>query len=169
MVLRMSKIVMVLAMALFASLVAFGNITDYWTNFAFVHHVFLMDTTFPGNGIMYRAITAPWVHHAGYMVIIALEASTAVLCWIGGIRLWKSRRMPPAAFQRAKSVAIAGLTVGFLTWQVSFMSIGGEWFGMWMSKEWNGVTDAFQFFVTILMVLIYLTLQNDNLADSGTI
>jgi hypothetical protein len=35
------------------------------------------------------------------------------------------------------------------------MSIGGEWFGMWMSEKWNGVPDAFRFFVTILMVLIY--------------
>jgi predicted small integral membrane protein len=38
---------------------------------------------------------------------------------------------------------IAGLTVGFLTWQVGFMSVGGEWFGMGMSETWNGVTDAF--------------------------
>lgn len=51
MMIRLSKIAMVLAMALFASLVSFGNITDYETNFAFVHHVFLMDTTFPGNSI----------------------------------------------------------------------------------------------------------------------
>ena len=49
-----------------------------------------------------------------------------------------------------------GLTLGFLTWQVGFMSIGGEWFGMWMSKQWNGVPDAFRFFVTIILVLIYL-------------
>ena len=36
-----------------------GNITDYASNFAFVQHVFMMDTTTPGNGIMYRAIASP--------------------------------------------------------------------------------------------------------------
>nr|WP_057928728.1 DUF2165 domain-containing protein [Burkholderia ambifaria] len=166
MMIRLSKAAMVIAMALFASLVAFGNLTDYATNFAFVHHVFLMDTTFPGNGIMYRAIMTPWIHHAGYLSIIAMETLTAVLCWIGGIRLLRARRADDAAFRAAKSCAIAGLTLGFLTWQVGFMSVGGEWFGMWMSKQWNGVPDAFRFFITLLLVLVYLTMQNDGIDEN---
>nr|WP_279512547.1 DUF2165 family protein [Burkholderia pyrrocinia] len=32
----------------------------------------------------------------------------------------------------------------------------GEWFGMWMSKQWNGVPDAFRFFITLLLVLVCL-------------
>ena len=91
MIIRLSKAAMVLAMAFFATLVAFGNITDYATNFAFVHHVFLMDTTFPGNGIMYRSIQQEWIHHAGYIGIITLEGSTAILCWIGGFKLLATR------------------------------------------------------------------------------
>lgn len=163
MMIRLSKSAMVLAMAFFASLVAFGNITDYATNFAFVHHVFLMDTTFSGNGIMYRAIQSEWVHHAGYIGIIALEALTAVLCWVGGVKLLKARGASDAVFRASKSWAIAGLTLGFLTWQVAFMSVGGEWFGMWMSKQWNGVPDAFRFFITLLLVLVYLTMNNDGM------
>lgn len=166
MLIRLSKSAMVLAMAFFASLVAFGNITDYATNFAFVHHVFLMDTTFPDNGIMYRAIHQEWVHHAGYIGIIVLETLTAILCWIGGVKLLKARHAPSKAFRTAKNWGIAGLTLGFLTWQVAFMSVGGEWFGMWMSKQWNGVPDAFRFFITLLMVLIYLTMDNDSLTES---
>lgn len=162
---RLSKAAMVLAMAFFASLVAFGNITDYATNFAFVHHVFLMDTTFPGNGIMYRAIQQEWVHHVGYIGIIALETTTAVLCWVGGFKLLQARNFSPAAFRAAKRWSIAGLTLGFLTWQVAFMSVGGEWFGMWMSKQWNGVPDAFRFFITLLLVLIYVSLDNDAPAE----
>ena len=56
MTIRLSKSFTVLAIAFFASLVAFGNITDYGSNFAFVHHVFLMDTIFPESSIKYRAI-----------------------------------------------------------------------------------------------------------------
>ena len=41
------------------------------------------------------------------------------------------------------------------------MSVGGEWFGMWMSSQWNGVPDAFRFFMTILGVLIYLVHRDD--------
>ncbi|HEJ9097677.1 TPA: DUF2165 family protein [Serratia odorifera] len=163
MIIRLSKALLVCAIALFASLVAFGNITDYGSNFAFVHHVLMMDTLFPDATIRYRAIDTPWMHHAGYIGIIALETLTALLCWIGGVRLLRALRLPAAAFNHRKAWAVAGLTLGFLTWQVGFMSIGGEWFGMWMSKQWNGVPDAFRFFVTILLVLIYLVQRDDEL------
>lgn len=165
---RLSKAFMVLAMAFFASLVAFNNLTDYGTNFAFVHHVFLMDTTFADNQLMYRAIETPWVHHAGYVGIIALESATALLCWFGGFRLLRALNADNAGFRAAKRWAVAGLTLGFLTWQVAFMSVGGEWFGMWMSEQWNGVPDAFRFFITLLVVLIYLTLPNDGVEPSRT-
>lgn len=160
MLLRFSKILLIWAIALFATLVAFGNITDYQTNFAFVHHVFLMDTLPPDSSILWRSIHKVWLHHVGYIFIIALETCTAILCWIGGFRLLCNRHQPAAVFNRQKNIAIAGLTLGFLTWHVAFMSVGGEWFGMWMSK-WNGVPDAFRFFITILMVLIYL-IQKDS-------
>ena len=162
-VIRAAKIAMVAAIALFATLVAFGNLTDYGTNLAFVQHVLAMDSIFPGSRITYRAITSPALQHIGYAIIIAAESLTAVLCWIGGARLLKARNAAPGAFRAAKNWAIGGLTLGFLTWQVAFMSVGGEWFGMWMSKQWNGVPDAFRFFITLLMVLIYLTMDNDAL------
>jgi predicted small integral membrane protein len=156
---RLSKTAAVAAIALFASLVAFGNITDYGTNLAFVQHVFSMDTVFPTTTIKYRAIDNLMLQNAGYVLIIAAETLTAILCWIGAIRLLLASGNA-AAFNRAKGIAVAGLTLKFLIWQVGFMSIGGEWFGMWMSQKWNGVPDAFRFFVTILMVLIYLVLPD---------
>ncbi|MCT8341322.1 MULTISPECIES: DUF2165 family protein [Photorhabdus] len=156
MIIRLSKTLMIFAIALFATLAAFGNITDYATNFAFVQHVFMMDTIFPDTTITYRAIHSPVLHHIGYIMIISLESLMAVLCWIGGIYLLANLKSNAAIFNKKKAVAIAGLTLGFLTWQVAFMSIGGEWFGMWMSKQWNGVSSAFHFFITIILVLIYL-------------
>jgi len=35
------------------------------------------------------------------------------------------------------------------------MSIGGEWFGMWQSKDWNGVPSAFRFVMVIVVVLVF--------------
>jgi len=46
------------------------------------------------------------------------------------------------------------------------MSIGGEWFGMWMSEQWNGVPGAFRFFVTIGIVLIYVAQRDGEITDS---
>src|SRR5690606_6030581 len=87
MTIRYSKILLVASIALFATLTAFGNITDYGSNFAFVQHVLLMDTIFPEATIRYRAIQSPALHHAAYLLITALEALTAILCWVGAWRL----------------------------------------------------------------------------------
>ena len=161
--LRFSKVAVVAAIAFFTSLVAFGNISDYGTNFAFVSHVLMMDTIFPDATIKYRAISSTTLQNAAYMLIIGAETLTAILCWIGAFNLLRRVHATAATFKRAKGVAVFGLTLGFLVWQVGFMSVGGEWFGMWMSKSWNGVPDAFRFFITILGVLIYLSLPEGEL------
>ena len=163
---RAAKAVMVAAIALFATLVAFGNVTDYHTNFEFVQHVLTMDSVFPSSTIQYRAITNPALHHAGYALIIAAEAATAALCWIGAGMLARRLHAEAAAFNRAKTFAVAGLTLGFLLWQVGFMSIGGEWFGMWQSKDWNGVPSAFRFVMVIVAVLIFVVLPDGEWQDA---
>ncbi len=60
---RITKIVMVACLAVFCLLVVFGNLTDYQSNFLFVKHVMSMDTTYPGNKLMYRAVTSPELWH----------------------------------------------------------------------------------------------------------
>ena len=161
--LRAAKATTVAAIALFASLVAFGNLTDYNTNFAFVEHVLSMDTIFPFSTIKYRSITNSTLHQAAYGVIIATEGVIAVLCWIGAIALVRRLRADAATFNRAKTFSVLGLLLGFLLWQVGFMSIGGEWFGMWQSQQWNGVPSAFRFVVTIIAVLIFVAMPDQEL------
>jgi predicted small integral membrane protein len=164
-VLRASKTMAVAVIALLVSLVAFGNLTDYDTNFAFVQHVLLMDTTFPSSTIRYRAITNPVLHHAAYALIIAAEVLTAALCWMGALQLLRHIGDTGQGFNRAKRTAIAGLTVGFLLWQVGFLAIGGEWFGMWMSQQWNGIPSAFRYLVMTLGVLIFLSLPDHDTSE----
>ena len=50
MFLRLVKIVLIFQIGLFALLVAYDNVVDYGTNYAFVRHVLTMDTTFSGTG-----------------------------------------------------------------------------------------------------------------------
>jgi predicted small integral membrane protein len=147
-------------MALHASLVAFGNITDYGINFEFVRHVLSMDDIKANSGISYRAIASPALHHAAYALIIAAEVLTAVLCWLGAWRLFGQVRSSAAAFNRSKTYAVAGLLAGLLLWQVGFITIAGEWFGMWMSRHWNGVQSAFQLVAILFGILIFVALPD---------
>jgi predicted small integral membrane protein len=160
---RVAKIAMVAAIAAFATLVAFGNVTDYDTNFVFVQHVLSMDSVFPSAAITYRAVTSPALHHVAYAIIIAAEALTAALCWVGAFALLRRLRTPAATFNGAKAFSIAGLTVGFLVWQFGFMTVGGEWFGMWQSAKWNGVPSAFRFAMVIVAALIFVAMRDEEI------
>ena len=59
--LRVSKTVLVFAIAVFYTILVLNNITDYGSNYEFVRHVLMMDSTFPGNHGMWRAVNSPLV------------------------------------------------------------------------------------------------------------
>jgi len=155
---RLSKCLLLAAAALFYTLVVFNNVTDYESNHQFVQHVLSMDATFPGNHGMWRAIPSAHLQTAFYLGIIAWEFVTACLCWWGTARLLRQLHAPAQAFNAAKPLAVAALTLGCLLWFVAFISIGGEWFLMWQSHIWNGQDAAFRMFTVMGIVLIYLVL-----------
>lgn len=157
-VVRLCKIALVASVALFFSLVAFGNITDYGSNWQFVQHVLSMDTTFPDSGIHWRAIADPTAQAAGYWLIIATETLIAVVLWAGSLRLLAA--IAGEDFDRAKTIAVAGLSLGFLLYAVGFIAIGGEWFAMWQSQVWNGEQKAFDFIGMIGAVLVVVLLSD---------
>jgi len=158
MALRLAKTVLVAAVALFYTLVVFNNLTDYGANAAFVHHVLLMDSIFPGNHATWRAIHALWVQTAFYDGIIAWEIGTTVVLWAAAWWMLRAAQRPVAAFERAKGLAVIGLTVGLLMWLVAFLSVGGEWFLMWQSATWNGQQEAFRMFAVVGLVLLLVAL-----------
>jgi predicted small integral membrane protein len=160
MTLRTVKVLLVFAVAFYYTLVVFNNLTDYNSNYQFVQHTMTMDTTFPGNHGMWRAIRSPAMHTTFYLIIIVLETLTMFLCWWGGVRMAQEWKASAAAFHQSKRVAILGLTLSLLTWLVVFLSIGGEWFLMWQSKSWNGQDAAFRMF-TIIGIVLVLVAQPD--------
>jgi predicted small integral membrane protein len=157
-ILRLSKTLLVAAVAFFYTLVVLNNLTDYASNYAFVHHVLVMDSTFPGNHGMWRAIHPLWIQTAFYDSIIGWEALTMLLLWAGAAKLLRAVGKPGTSFRDAKALAIGGLTLGLLMWFVAFLSVGGEWFLMWQSQAWNGQEAAFRMFLVVGVVLLLLAM-----------
>ncbi|WP_109575682.1 DUF2165 domain-containing protein [Aminobacter sp. AP02] len=157
---RISKTLMCFSLAAFTFLVVFNNITDYRSNYNFVQHVLSMDTTFPGNALMYRAITSETLWHMGYWLIIAGEAAACVLFAQSALALFRARHGTAATFNKAKNLVHAAAGVGFMVWFFGFMVVGGQWFVMWQSDSWNGQDAAFRFYTAILAVLIYVVLPD---------
>jgi predicted small integral membrane protein len=152
MITRAAKVILLVGLAVYYTLVVFNNVTEFDSNFEFVRHVLMMDTTFPGNHGMWRALPWPGAHLAFYLGIIAWEMVTMALLWWAAVRLARALRGPASAFNRAKDVAVAALTISLTMWL--FLSVGAEWFLMWQSHLWNGQEAAFRMFAVVGLVLL---------------
>jgi predicted small integral membrane protein len=161
MTLRVAKLLLVFAVALFYTVVVFNNITDYNSNYQFVRHVLMMDSNTLGNHEMWRAMNSPAWHTAFYVTIILWEALVMLLCWWGGIRLVRALSASAPVFMQAKRISVAALTLALLMWLVAFLTVGGEWFLMWQSKTWNGQDASFRMF-TVIGVILLLLAQPDS-------
>jgi predicted small integral membrane protein len=158
--------VLVACNALYIALVAFGNLTDYDTNYAFVQHVLSMDTTnfgaAPGTdldpGVMWRAITDPVLWNIGYIGIIVWE-SIASIVLIVAVALWVRAFVTRGDFTSVKALSSIGLLMIVVLFFAGFIDIGGEWFSMWRSEAWNGEDTAFRncMLAAITLVLIHAT------------
>jgi predicted small integral membrane protein len=154
---RIAKILLLAGVALFYTLIVFNNLTDFDSNYQFVGHVLSMDSTFPGNHGLWRALPSPTMHLAFYLSIIAWESVTMVLLWWGVASLLRAARKAPSQFHGAKGIAVMALTLSLLMWLVAFLTVGGEWFLMWQSR-WSGQEAAFRMF-TVVGVVLLLVIQ----------
>jgi predicted small integral membrane protein len=125
---------------LYLAAVAFGNITDYDTNWAFVQHVLSMDTTNFGapdgtnldDDVMWRAIDNETIQRIAYLGLIAWETIAAVILLAAtaiAVREWRLH----AGLAQARSLATIGLAMMLALFFGGFIVIGGEWFQMWKS------------------------------------
>lgn len=149
---------------LYIFLVALGNITDFDTNQAFVQHVLAMDTINFGAGegvnidqdVAWRAIESPFIQNVAYIGVIIWETLTAVVL-LASVWLWL-RAAKTRSFDAPRRLATIGLLMILILFMGGFITVGGEWFQMWRSVEWNGLEPAFRNSVLAAfgLVLIHL-------------
>ncbi|MFD3379095.1 MULTISPECIES: DUF2165 domain-containing protein [unclassified Streptomyces] len=147
--------------ALYITLVAFGNITDFGTNQQFVQHVLAMDTTFKDDDLMWRAVESKGLQDAVYIAIIVWETIAALVLILGTVQ-WL--RHDPV---RARRTSTLGLLMLMLLFGAGFLAIGGEWFAMWQSEDWNGLDAAMRVFLLsgVVLVVVHLPVERAGSAD----
>ncbi len=153
---RICQVLFVFLIGAFAGLVTLNNLRDPQSNLRFVQHLMSMDTIFPGSRLKSRAIDSPWLQRLFFGVIVISEGVTALLCFAGAFVLAISIGASADDFHAAKTLAFAGLGLGFALWFGGFMVIGGQWFASWQSKDWNGRESAFMFYAAIGLVFLIL-------------
>lgn len=153
---KMIKIILVAGTALLLSFAVLGNVTMPDVGFGAVKTAVGMETTFKHPGAMWRAITNPLLVYAIFGCIVLVEASAAVLCWIGAGRMWAARR-DNASFHRATGMARLGLGVTAALYFVGWLVFAGEWFAMWQSQQLNVLPDAFRYFASAMLILFLVS------------
>ncbi|WP_031083517.1 MULTISPECIES: DUF2165 domain-containing protein [unclassified Streptomyces] len=144
----LASTVLTAVLALYIALVALGNITDFDNNQQYVHHVLAMDTTFKDDDLMWRAITSKGLQDTAYVAIIVWETAAAlVLIW--ATWLWIRGQQAPA-----RRFTTYGTLMLMLLFGAGFLAIGGEWFAMWQSEDWNGLDAATRVLLFSGVVLI---------------
>ncbi|MFC8127043.1 DUF2165 domain-containing protein [Streptomyces sp. NPDC057302] len=141
--------------ALYITLVAFGNITDFDSNQQFVRHVLAMDTTFKDDDLMWRAVGSTALQDAAYVGIIVWETLAALVLLTATV-LWAGALRRPEGLRRARRAGTIGLLMLLVLFGAGFIGIGGEWFAMWQSEDWNGL-DAATRVVTLTGIVLIVT------------
>ncbi|MGW2289550.1 DUF2165 domain-containing protein [Streptomyces phaeochromogenes] len=147
--------------ALYITLVAFGNITDFGTNQQFVQHVLAMDTTFKDDDLMWRAVESKGLQDAAYIAIIVWETIAALVLILGTFQWLRHDHL------RARRTSTLGLLMLMLLFGAGFLAIGGEWFAMWQSEDWNGLDAAMRVFLLSGVVLVVIHLPVDAARGAG--
>jgi predicted small integral membrane protein len=99
-------------------------------------------------------------------VIIGEALTTAVLVY--AVVLWRSAFRRSSTFERARQVATLGLLMIVVLFAGGFIVIGGEWFAMWQSTEWNGLQPALQNTTLAAFALVLVQLPSRHWEPGGS-
>lgn len=118
----------------------YTNLTYPAVNCEFIRHTLTMDTTFDSLQRK-RAINIPAIY-LHYLISIG-EILSGSISLISSIMYFLGHKY-------AYVTAQIGLLISVLIWFFGFRVIAGEYFGMWQSKNWNGLPDAERIVITLL-------------------
>lgn len=165
MVIRLSKVALIAATALFLTLIVMNHLTDYHASFQFIKNILSMNSVYLYNQNSWRSITSPVLQHLIYGGMTLWEVLAALLCWGGVYQTWQ--KLNHITFHQAKFLAIMGLTLSLLIWMFAF--IGGQWFLMWQSELWNVQDVVFQRLMLTVAILIFVSLPENSFPKNSSV
>lgn len=160
--LRIMKILLVLGVALWGLLGAFGNLSDWSGTTDAVKAVTAM-TTFEGGADHWRATSNPALIFAGALFILLSKAGAGLLCLEGARRMWGARAKSAADFADAKTFALTGCAIAVFMLFVGFSAIAETWFELWQSEAMQGpvLASAYRYGGMIALIAIFVGMRDE--------
>lgn len=157
MVLRIVKILLILSIAVWALLGAFGNVFDWSGTTGAVEAATSMSTfdSVPASG---RATSNPVVVVLGAAFITLLKVATGALCLFGVWQMWSARAADATSFAKAKIYALTGCGVALFMLFAGWIVIAETWFELWRSPAMLEpvLGSAFRYCGTIGVIALFV-------------
>ena len=160
--LRLSKILLALSVALWGLLGALGNLLAWDATTGAVGAVTSM-STFAGGAERWQATSNPALILAGALFIVAAKIAGGLLCLGGAWRMWSTRAADAASFARAKAWPLTGCAIIVFMLFTGFLTIGEGWFEMWRSDALReqSAEAAFRFGGMIALIALFIGMRDE--------
>lgn len=155
MAIRFIKAIIVSTIALFFTLVAFNNVTDFETNQKWTAQIVSLSSV-SNHNVYWRALPVPGVQIGIFYFIIFWEITTALFLWGGTYRMIRYIHVSPSEYARVKIMALVGLTLGFVMYMVGFVDMASEWFYAWQSELKSAQIKSILFSLLTLLALAFV-------------
>ncbi len=160
--LRIVKILLVLSVAVWGLLGAFGNLSDWGGTMGAVTATTSMSTIEPGP-YSWRATSNPALMFGVSAAITLTKLVIAALCLLGARKMWAARRQDAAAFAQAKTLAIAGCGAAMFLLFTGWIVFAETWYELWRSEALReaALGSAFRYGAMITLIGLFVSARND--------
>lgn len=160
--LRITKVLLIFAVALWGYLGAMHNLLDWPGTLGAVGAVISMATIEDGAQ-SWQAISSPLLAWLGALFICLSKLTAAVLCTGGAIGMWRARNGAAVNFAQAKAPALAGCGIAMFMLFGGFVVVADGFFELWRSEAMSApvLGSAFRYGAMIMLIGIFVGATDD--------
>jgi predicted small integral membrane protein len=161
--LRIVKILLILAVAAWGAVGAFLNLVNWEGTLASVAAATSM-STFEGGADSWQATSNALLMWLGAIFIAASKVTAAVFCLVGASRMWQARAADARAFRTAKEFAMVGCGIAVFMLFAGFIVVAESWFEMWRSEFLRAASleSAFRYAGMIALIALFVAMPEES-------
>lgn len=159
--LRTTKILLILTVALWGLVGAFHNILEWNETLSSVAFGASMEVI--DGAESWKATSNPALIWLGALFITLSKTVTGIMCTIGARRMWQAKSADQATFTKAKEIALVGCGISVIMLFGGFIVIAESWFEMWRSPELSSsvLQSAFRYAGMITLIALFVGSKDD--------
>jgi predicted small integral membrane protein len=165
MLLRKSKIFLIILVALWGLVGGINNFLDFEGGYNTV--AYTLNTTDAAGQSTWRAIRIPLVIWFAWAFIPLSKLVSSYFCLLGAKQMWKRRKAAAHDFNAAKGLALVGCCISIVMLYGGFMIAAENYFLLWKTEVGAAaLPQAFRYLASIAILAIFVQQADHELTIS---